>query len=142
MIRREEVFDEIYQAIETLFLDESINTHQAQAFNTFPSYDEGIFPCVVLSQFDYALDGEALNKAKQKHRFSIEAQVFAINTSSINKREICNDVAYLIEDVVVNNYGLTLISAGEIPNLDEGVYRIVLRFSGLVDDETKIIYRE
>jgi hypothetical protein len=139
---REEVFDEIYQAIVTKLAITGNNPYSASVLSYFPSYKFDEFPVIVLSQIDYRLDREALNKEEKKHSITIEAQVFSINKPTVNRRTIANQIANIVEGVIQNDFGLGLDSSNVIPNIDEDVYRIVLRFNGIIDDDSKIIYRE
>lgn len=139
---RDEVFDEIYENIASKLEDSELNPFGSTILSYVPSQGFDEFPVIVLSQLEYRLERETLGKTEKKHFFSIDAQIFSIDTAFQNRREIGNNIANLVEDVIQNDYGLTLVSANVLPNLDEKIYRIILRFSGLVDDDTKIIYRE
>lgn len=139
---RDEVFDEIYESIALALEDTELNPYGATILSYVPSQRFDEFPVIVLSQLDYRLDRESLGKTEKKHAFTIEAQIFSIDNATDNRRTIGNNIANIVEDVIQNNYGLTLDMSSVIPNLDENIYRIMLRFTGLIDDDTKIIYRE
>ena len=140
MITRDEVFDEIYQAIvEKIELD---NIYNASVLSYIASYQFNEFPVIVLNQLNYRLSSEALNKNEKKHSFTIEAQVFAIDKGAVDSRTIANYLSNLVEDVIQNDFGLKLDMSDVIPNVTESVYRVVQRFSGIIDDDSKIIYRE
>ena len=139
---REEVFQEILEYIDNAFSDTELNPYGATILPFIPSYEEAQFPLVVMSQVEYALNQETLNKREKKHAIGLEVNVFAIDTATTNKRTIANSVADLVESIIQDTYGLKLESSETIPNLQENVYRIVMRFTGLVDDDTKVIYRE
>jgi hypothetical protein len=138
---RDEVFDEIYQVIETKLSDIVLNPYSATILSYIPSYEFDDLPLIVLSQIDYRLVGEALNKNEKRHEIVIEAQIFARNEQGVHQRVIGNNVANIVEDVIQNDYGLGLEMSNVIPNLDESIYRIVLRFRGYTFDDTKVIYR-
>lgn len=140
MITRDEVFDEIYQAIVDKLNIE--NPYNATVLSYIPSYRFDEFPVIVLQQIDYHLSGETLSKSEKKHALAIEAQVFAIDIPNVNRRTIANSLADMVEDVIQNDFGLGLDMSEVIPNIDEDVYRVVLRLSGIIDDDSKIIYRE
>ena len=139
---RDEVFDEIYEAIALKLEDSELNPDGAIILSYVPSKEFDAYPVVVLSQLNYRLDRETLGKTEKKHAFTIEAQIFSIDKPLKNRREIGNNIANIVEDVIQNDYGLTLDMSNAIPNLDENIYRIMMRFTGLIDDDTKIIYRE
>lgn len=138
---REEVFDEIYSAIvDAIDLD---GTYDASVLTYIPSYKFDEFPVIVLSQIDYRLDRESLSKTQKKHSITIEAQVFGVDVDGgDDSRTIVNHLSNLVEQVIQDDYGLRLDMSEVIPNIDEYVYRVVQRFSGLVDDDTMVIYRE
>ena len=138
-LKRDEVFDEIQASIEDE-LDIS-NPYDAIVLSYVPSYEFDELPVIVLSQIDYRLVNETLNKNEKRHELVIEAQIFSIDEEGETKRTIGNSLADLIEDVIQNTYGLNLEMSNVIPNLDENIYRIVLRFRGIIDDDSKIIYR-
>ena len=142
MITRDEVFDEIYQAIVAKLAIVGNNPYNATVLSYIPSYKFDEFPVIVLNQVDYRLDREALNKNEKKHYFSIEAQIFSIDKPTFNRRTIANSLSNLVENVIQNDFGLGLNMSNVIPNLDESVYRVILRFNGIIDDDSKIIYRE
>lgn len=138
---RDEVFDEIYQAIVAKLAIVGNNPYNATVLSYIPSYKFDEFPVIVLSQVDYRLEGEALNKEEKRHSLVIEAQIFSIDTPTVNRRIIANSISNLVEDVIQNDFGLGLNMSNVIPNLDESIYRIVLTFNGIIDDDSKIIYR-
>lgn len=139
---REEVFQEILEYINDELETQGLNPYGATILPYIPSYEESKFPLIVMSQPEYALNLETLNKREKKHALGIEVNVFAIDTATDNKRTIANSVANLVESIIQDTFGLKLESAEAIPNLQESVHRIVMRFTGLIDDDTKIIYRE
>jgi hypothetical protein len=138
-LKRDEVFDEIQASIEDEL--ELSNPYNAIVLSYVPSYEFDELPVIVLSQIDYRLVGETLNKNEKRHELVIEAQIFSIDENSETKRTIGNSLADVVEDVIQNKYGLNLEMSNVIPNLDENIYRIVLRFRGIIFDNTKIIYR-
>lgn len=140
MIKRDEVFDEIYQAIVDRLDDEDV--YGASVLSYISSYKFDEFPIIVLNQIDYRLGGETLSKTEKKHSFTIESQVFAIDKDGVDSRTIANFLSDLVEDVIQNDFGLRLDMSDVIPNVTENVYRVVQRFSGIIDDDSKIIYRE
>lgn len=137
---RDEVIDEIYQAIVNRLDGE--DTYGASVLSYISSYQFDEFPVIVLNQLNYSLSRETLSKTEKKHRLVIEAQIFAIDKPTIDSRTIANDLSDLVEDVIQNDFGLRLDTSDVIPNVVESVYRVVLRFSGIIDDDSKIIYRE
>ena len=141
-MKREEVFDEISAYITTQLANGTKNPYGATLLNVIPTLEEANFPTIVITQIEYSLDDETLAKTEQKHRVSIEAQIFAVSTATVNRRTIANQLADLVEDCIANYYGFTLESALPVQNLVENIYRVVMRFSGLIDDTTKKIYRE
>ena len=138
-LKRDEVFDEIQASIEDEL--ELSNPYNAIVLSYVPSYEFDELPVIVLSQIDYRLVGETLNKNEKRHELVIEAQIFSIDENSETKRTIGNSLADVVEDVIQNKYGLNLEMSNVVPNLDENIYRIVLRFRGIIFDNTKIIYR-
>ena len=141
-MKREDAFNDISSALETKLANALLNPYGAELTNEIPeSMPNNLNPQIVLSQIDYGLGGETLSKTERKHTFSIEAQIFAIDSATVHKRVIANNIADLVE-THIDGYGMTLETSQVIPNLQENVFRIVLRFSGLIDDNTEIIYRE
>lgn len=140
-MKRDEIFDEIYQSLSTELGITLSNPYGAIVEPYIPSYEFDKLPLIVLSQIDYRLHKEALNKNEKQHEIVIEAQIFAIDKNGTNKRVIANQVADLVESILQDNYGLGLEMSNVIPNVDENVYRVALRFRGYVYDNNKIIYR-
>lgn len=138
---RDEVFEEIYGYMNTLLEENSELYDNAIVLPYLPSQDFNDLPVIVLSQLDYRLSGETLAKTEKKHEFTIEAQIFTIDTQTDHRRTVGNRIADMVEDVIQNDYGLRLESSSVIPNLNENIYRIFLRFVGVIDDDTLIIYR-
>lgn len=141
----EEVFDEIESAIETVLLDTDLNPYGAEIMSFIPSYEPDIFPVIVISQVDYRLVGKTLNKHEKKYKLSIECQIFSKDVLSDSvvidhKRDIANTIDELIKGVLLDTYGLGLAMRNVIPNLDENIYRIVVRYEGVIDENTKVIY--
>lgn len=142
MITRDEVFDEIYQAIVAKLAVSGNNPYNATVLSYIGSYKFDEFPVIVLNQLDYRLDRETLNKNEKKHSFTVEAQVFALDKTTVDSRTIANSLSNLVEDVIQNDFGLSLDMSEVVPNVTESVYRVVQRFSGIIDDDSKIIYRQ
>lgn len=141
-MKREDAFNDISSALETKLADENLNPYGAELVNEIPnSMPNNMNPQIVLTQIDYGLSRETLAKTEKKHTFSIEAQIFAIDSADTHRRVIANDIADLVE-THIDGYGMTLESSNVIPNLQENVFRVILRFGGLIDDNTGIIYRE
>lgn len=136
----EEVLDEIVAEIETVLANETLNPYGAEIMSFIPPYEPDVFPVIVISQVDYRLVGKTLNKKEKKYKFAIECQVFSKDTSSTHKRVIANHIDELIKGVCQDTYGLGLAMRNVIPNLDENIYRIVVRYEGIVDEDTKVIY--
>lgn len=137
---RDEVFDEIYSAlVDAIDLD---GTYNASVLSYIPSYKFDEFPVIVLSQTSYRLHNETLSKSEKRHSITIEAQIFSIDVDGVDSRTIVNDLSDIIESVIQDDFGLGLDMCEVIPNLDESVYRMILRFNGIIDDDSKIIYRE
>lgn len=141
----EEVLDEIVAEIETVLSDTELNPYGANIMSFIPPYEPDVFPVIVISQVDYRLVGKTLNKHEKKYKLSIECQIFAKDILSSNvvtshKRDIANAIDELIKGVCLDTYGLGLAMRNVIPNLDENIYRIVVRYEGVVDEDTKVIY--
>jgi len=139
----ESVFDEIFGAIETALGVVLDNPYGAVVMNTEPPLEERIFPLIVCKQTNYYLKDETLSHTDKQHRITVEAQIYAINQESVHKRVIANSLADLVVPIIQDTYGLKLEFGQSVPNFaDENVYRIVLRFSGVLRDSTEVIYRE
>lgn len=138
---RDEVFDEIYQSLASELDIEYSNPYGAIIEPYIPTQEFDEFPIIVLSQIDYRLSNETLNKNEKQHEIVLEAQIFAIDKDGVHRRVIANQVADLVEQIIQDNYGLGLQMSNVIPNVDENIYRIVLQFRGYVYDNTKVIYR-
>jgi hypothetical protein len=139
---RDEVFDEIYASLQVKLNNATLNPYGATMTNTIPNIlPDSDFPLIVLSQLDYSLNRETLDKEKRKYSFSIECNVFSVNEGSVYARTIANQISNLTE-LHIDGYGLRLDMSDVVPNLQENVYRVLQRFSGVVDADSKIIYRE
>jgi len=139
---REQVFDEIYASLQTKLNNALLNPYGATMTNTIPNIlPDSDFPLIVLSQLDYLLNRETLDKGKRKYSFSIECNVFAINEGTTYARTIANQVSNLTE-LHIDGYGLRLDMSDVVPNLQENVYRVLQRFSGVIDVDSEVIYRE
>lgn len=140
-MKRDEVFNEIYQALSNQLAISENNPYGSVIEPYVPTYEFDSLPMIVLSQLDYRLTDETLEKLEKKHEVVIEAQVYANTKSGVDKRVIANQLSDLVENTIQNTYGLGLEMSNVIPNVEENIYRVVLRFRGFVDDDTKVIYR-
>lgn len=136
----EEVLDEIVEEIETVLADELLNPYGALVMTYIPPYEQDVFPVIVISQVDYRLVDKTLNKREKKFKLSIECQIFSKDELPVHKRDIANHIDELIKGVCQDTYGLGLAMRNVIPNLDENIYRIVVRYEGVIDEDTKVIY--
>lgn len=141
-MKQEDVLDELCSTLDTKLTDELLNPYGAELFRVIPNvYPNNKFPIIVLSQLDYTFGNETLDKLEKNYILSIEANIFAVDNDDTHKRVIANDVCELV-NTHIDGYGLRLDSRDVIPNLQENVYRIVLRFSGRIDVNNEVIYRE
>lgn len=139
----EEVFDEIVDAIDDILSNSQLNPYGADIMSFIPPYEPDVFPVIVISQVDYRLVGKTLNKHEKKYKFAIECQIFSkdiIGITTTHKRDIANHIDELVKGVIQDTYGLGLAMRNVIPNLDENIYRIVCRYEGVIDEDTKVIY--
>lgn len=143
----EEVFQEIYDDIESRLTDLSINPYGATLNpNESESYS---MPTIVMRQIGLNLDRETLSYDHQTFNFNIEVNVYASDSSVTNiddsvspvhRRTIANQLSDLMFDILFNDYHMKLDGRNPIPNIDPSIYRINLRFSGKFN-ENKIISR-
>lgn len=141
-MKLEDVFEEISSSLDTKLSDALLNPYGAEKTdfipNEFPNNDN---PQIVLSQLDYSLGSESLDKIRKQFTISIEVDIFTVDQATTHKRIIANDVCDMVYEHI-DGYGLRLDMRDVTPNLQENVYRITMRFSGKVDEHTEIIYRE
>lgn len=141
-MKLEDVFAEISSTLDTKLSDELLNPYGAEMTDFIPDvFPDGVNPQIVLSQLDYSLGSESLNKSRKQFMISIEANIFTVDQATTHKRIIANDVCDMVYEHI-DGYGLRLDMRDITPNLQENVYRITMRFSGLVDEHTEVIYRE
>lgn len=141
-MKQEDVLDELCSTLETKLSNELLNPYGAELFAFIPNvYPNNKFPIIVLSQLDYSLGSETRDKLEKNYLISIEANIFSVDNDDTHKRVIANDVCELV-NAHIDGYGLRLDTRDVMPNLQENVYRIVLRYSGRIDVNTGIIYRE
>lgn len=139
---REEVFTDIYEELALRLANPTLNPYGASITSFVPPLQDGIFPNITLYQGDYRLHKEALNKTEQKYYVMITAEVYAVNTPTQTKRIIANQVADLVETTIKDDYGFSLMGSDPVPNLDENIHRIMLRFSAIIDADSLTIYRQ
>lgn len=52
-----------------------------------------------------------------------------VNGKTISNAEICDELKYLVDEVMSKRYRLTRLSCRPTPNLDDTIYRITMRYS-------------
>lgn len=141
-MKLEDVFAEISSTLDTKLSNELLNPYGAEMTDFIPNvFPDNVNPQIVLSQLDYSLGSESLDKSRKQFMISIEVDIFTVDQATTHKRVIANDVCDMIYEHI-DSYGLRLDMRDITPNLQENVYRITMRFSGKIDEHTEIIYRE
>lgn len=93
------------------------------------------FPLVVLTEYNNVFKTGTLHYKSREVIDSIywEVNIYAtdkvIDNSIISNSEICDELKYLIDNIMSKRYELTRISCSPTPNLDETIYRITMRYS-------------
>jgi len=138
----EKVYEEMFDYLKTQLSDEEINPYGATLLDTIPSVEPNVFPLIVMTQMDYVFATETLGKTNKRFTLPIEVNIFTIKSGANKKETIAKQLANVVKEVLFDHYGMSLDVFDRQPNLIENVYRIVMRFSCLVDEDTEIIYRE
>jgi len=138
----EKVYEEMFDYLNTQLSDVEINPYGAVLLDTIPSVEPSVFPLIVMTQMDFTFATETLGKTHKRFTLPIEVNIFTIKSGANKKETIAKQLANVVKEVLFDHYGMRLDVFDRQPNLIENVYRIVMRFSCLVDEDTEIIYRE
>lgn len=110
----------------------------ANVLGSYPSTTP-VFPCVIVEEKtnnDYTgtIDSGGVNHCD----CMLEINIFS---DAQNKVSVCKDIRNRIDNILAGQYKMTRVYSNPVPNfLDANIYRYVLRYEFLVD-ENETIYR-
>lgn len=136
----ETVFQEMFNECKTRQANATLNPYGGKCFVEPPI--TSTFPSIVITLMGTRLKGETLTKTEKKYGITVEVNIYTQDASTVNHRDIANQLSDFINDIFDIKYGLTLENRQPTPNIDMNVYRINARYSGVYDMNTKKIYRE
>ena len=84
---------------------------------------------------------ETLSKTEKKHELIYEANIYAIDSGTISKEEIINELKRLVCNAFEDDIGFTITLNKKAPNIDLNVGRQFIRAEAIIDEGNKIYRR-
>jgi len=139
----DELYNQTYNELKTYIIANSI--YLPTVLKDAP-LQLNISPLVTMSRPESTFADENLHKGEQKFNVTFEINIYVktkeINGQTISKNIIAKELRGLVDEVMFNQYGMNRITDRPIPNLDDDVLRIFLRYTCLFDKDKAIIYRK
>lgn len=125
------VFDQIKTEVTTTFTN-------ARMYGEYVALPES-FPCVTLVEADNSVYRGSLDQREEYALVMYEINIFT-NTST--KKTDAKKIAHIIDEKM-SAMGFTRIYRDQVPNVDRTIYRIVLRYNGVVsqNDDSYTVYK-
>ena len=93
------------------------------------------FPKVVFECIDNRSSGRTSCLLETHSSVTYEIDIFAKEKNGISERTIARDIANDIDHVMSRILGLKRILKKPTPDIDVSIYRITLRYTGIINDQ-------
>lgn len=117
------IFTSVYNAVIAVYPSADISSTYVETPSAFPH--------VSLVEVDNQVyqESQTLGGIENHARLLYQADIYSNNSATA--KSICKGIAQVIDDAMVSN-GFQRITASQIPNIDRTLYRITLRYQGVV----------
>lgn len=133
------LYQEVFDKLKTDLLAQS--EYSPQVFKMSPQ-QMSTFPVVEVVEINNILQEEALDKTEQFNKLSYEINIYTQdNSSGVSKVVIAEELRDIVDEVMSNHFGMNRTLCQRMANLDMNVYRIILRYECVLDNERLVIYR-
>lgn len=122
------VYNDVVNAIKQKFGNQYPNLSMYSEYEEVPSS----FPCVTIVEDNNTRLRSADDDSKKEH-YARVMYTCNIYTNTTDKKMLAKSIADTI-DRVMSNIGFTRIMRTQIPNIDRTIYRLSLRYEGIVDE--------
>lgn len=104
-----------------------------------------VYPMIVVDEVNnssrFALKGEE-RLSNLVYQIDIFSKDMVVGLTPTSGKNICRDISHVVDAEMNSEYGLTRTSAVETPdNNDSTVSRCTLRYSGILDLKSDLMYR-
>ena len=137
MIINLDVYDKIFQVLKKFLQEES----KYKPFVTkLAQKQSDKFPLVVITEEDNAYLVGTTRFEETRSRVDYEINIYttdmAIDGKKVSKLEVAKELKELVDNVMNCNLKMRRRSCRPTPNLDKDVYRITMRYTATVNDNT------
>lgn len=137
MLMNVELYDKIYKILKDFLTAESA---YKPIVTKLPQKQSNKFPLVVITEEDNAyLEGTTRfeeTRSKVDYEINIYTTDIAIDNKKISRLEVAKELKGLVDNVMNCNLKMRRRSCRPTPNLDKEIYRITMRYSASVNDNT------
>ena len=137
MLMNVELYDKIYKILKDFLTAESA---YKPIVTKLPQKQSNKFPLVVITEEDNAyLEGTTRfeeTRSKVDYEINIYTTDMAIDDKKISRLEVAKELKGLVDNVMNCNLKMRRRSCRPTPNLDKEIYRITMRYSASVNDNT------
>ena len=130
-------YEVVFQGLKTMVTGNT-SLYGCKMFKSPP--ETSYYPHAQLLITDKSLGNESLSKTQQQFAFEFTVEIYA-QGKDVHRSVIATAIEKAIADYMLNTLGVSLIVSTPIPNLDQNLYRILMRFTGIYDMERHIIFR-
>lgn len=141
MIINLEIYDKIFQILKKFLQEESAYN---PLVSKMPQKQSDKFPLVVITEEDNSYFSGTTRFEETRSKVDYEINIYtrdvAIDGKKISKLEVAKELKELVDNVMNCNLKMRRRSCRPTPNLDKDIYRITMRYSATVNDNTGKIF--
>lgn len=135
MVINIDAYDNVFKTLKD-FINE--NSDYKVYVTKLPIDNSDKFPQVVLTEQDNSLSSATTRMEETRSLLAFEVNIYAqdkvINSSKIARMQIARDLSKLVDNVLGYGYRMQRITCTPTPNLDMNIYRITMRYTGILND--------
>lgn len=132
-----DIENQVYSKIRAELLEDYPKIYMPEAYTPQVS----TFPCVIVEEKTNTPNLESITTHNTENYSNLMYEINIYTNSSTKKTE-AKAIRDKVNDIMMNYFGMERSYCSNIPNLvDSSIYRIVLRYTCKVDNNTKVIYR-
>jgi len=117
-----------------------VSTAVKTNYSTASTYSEPVetpasFPCVVLYESNNAVYTETQDSSSIENHAMVTYECDIYSNAKSGKKTQAKAIAQIV-DGIMSSKGFTRTFCDQIPNIDRTIFRIVMRYEGIVDSGT------
>lgn len=134
------LFESIYSSLKLKLGENRDELERCLLFKQPPA--TSYLPHIQMELVDKNVRLESRDYAERKFPLEISIEIYTEDTGNVPRRELAQKIESFVFDFLSEEVGLAIKGSFPIPNLDTNVHRLRVRYTGIYDINTNIIYKE